>query len=256
MLITKILTYLHKLKNRASLEKKIFTYENQYIDADSFTYPFKYSVIDNFLDLENYEKIVNYYKKLKLNYKENFGYAKIYNVNTAKVPYEEFPFLYDSKFYEFIKKVSNVDDLSTDVAATMHHNTPTEKDKYIHSDFSVVLSRDDYTTETFLKNIDLDNDYKVNFFLTDNKSYNKNEYSQLKRKLTAIYYFDNESEDMGGETGIFVKDKNLKDYTEVDAVKCKNNRLLIFENNEHSFHNYKKCSLLERSCIAMWFHVK
>lgn len=254
MLITKILTHLHKLKNKASLEEKIFTYMGRDLTTNNFTYPYRYSVVDNFLNLENYERIVNYYKNQKLNYKENFRHAKIYDVNTAKVPYIEFPFLYSSEFYEFIKKVSGLNDLVLDVAATMHHNTPIQKDKYIHSDYSVVLSRNDNKSKTFLKNIWLDKDYKVNHFLSDNKSYNKNEYSELRRKLTAIYYFDNESDELGGETGILVKDKEK--YLEIDAVKCKNNRLLIFENNEKSFHNYKKCSLPERSCIAMWFHVK
>ncbi|MDI9355334.1 MAG: 2OG-Fe(II) oxygenase [Cyanobium sp. MAG06] len=244
-MIDKILSIYFKCKKELSKEFILIkSPEGTYLTATKYTFPFLYIVCDDFFSNLKYKELSEMLYYLDTTDLNNLSYVKIYDVYSAKIKLTNknnpLGYFFSYNLYDNIRTLLKNYNISLYTMNTIHVNTPKSNDKYIHTDYNY-NTFPDYDIEC--KSC---NDIKDTVLVNYNENINKSTKDRM-RAAVSIFYFNNESEYMGGETGIFAKFKDK--YYNVDNVLPRNNRLLIFENSKNSYHNYKKCSLNRRKCI-------
>ncbi len=214
------------------------------------SYPFKHIVIDNFFTDEIYNQAVDCFRKIKeKGLVVELDYTKFhpFTYRNYKEKYEGFVYCpgFDEHFfsdflfsYKWNIAISKTFGKLTNLCSTVafHFHPPGNKDGWPHTD-NTVSGFD--TTRKFPNG------------LIPNSFYDQPGNLLSKRAIVFLFYLDNDpwQEGDGGETAFFDdKGKNV-----IKKIAPINNRALIFEMSDKSFHAFMK-NTFPRSSVVQWFH--
>jgi hypothetical protein len=219
------------------------------VTATIYTYPFRHIVIDNFLPVTVYEKLVTDFNRifergLSMTFDQNrFSRFDLYDLfSHVPKPTLELPYgCFFSETHFRMLESALARTLLRDTSMTYHHHEPTPEDNYIHNDYVYQFLGDD----------PLDNGVNPWYYqcaLHDASPAGR----PVVRAATSIFYLSNEGEGQGGETAIFA----AKDSASlVRTIAPVNNRLLAFDISPISFHSYLRCTMPSRNSLAQWYYV-
>lgn len=252
LLYTAYLKHLHKSSEEELTITPRVRGVSEVLRLKKVTFPYRYYVVDNFLEERVAEDISNYINELLSAKDRTFSYFDIYNLYAHRIKNTERLSLDVFLSYEFKKLIEQLfsKKLSHYTEILFHNNVPITEDKYIH---------DDYTNVVFQKQGDVTGLKSATPaegfgpFVNHEITVEDQSLEVKKRAVTALLYLNkNWKPGLGGETGIFYKGE---DYIELSCIAPIFNRLVIFEVSKDSHHNYKKSSLKNRNSISQWFYV-
>ncbi len=222
------------------------------IVAKTYQWPYRHIIIDDFLKPASAAAAAEHFNQLLEKKHERFDKRDLYDLYARAVRYQELPaldFLFDLKYKSFLEGFFNVA-LTEHVMAVMHNNVPRVEDKYVHHDYSKVFFHPKESqgrlTNTAPHGLTTN---LIGYGVPVPPG------SIIERRaVTAILYLSPDwRPGLGGETGIFAQIGG--EYVCTAKIAPRFNRLLIFENLPHSFHNYMASALPNRNSIIEWFHV-
>ncbi|MDO8408308.1 MAG: 2OG-Fe(II) oxygenase [bacterium] len=215
-----------------------------------YSYPFRHIVLDDFLPAEQYQALSHAFKRVldsglsQAPRRDIFSRFDLYDLYAyTPKPTLELPlgFFFSESYIQTLESALRRS-LSRDTFLTCHHHQPSPEDNYIHND---------YMYEYFVHE-PLGNGVNPWYHQCDKRTPSK-QGSPRVRAAAVIYYLNNDQqEDQGGETGIFVSKQKDSLVRKISPV---NNRLTMFDITPTSFHNYMRCSMPARNSIAQWFYV-
>lgn len=181
--------------------------------------PFLHIIIDNFLDEDEYEKIVKIYNKLNF-YKKYCDLYRFYQTNELN-QISELDFFTDK-----IKKIlNNINDLSlskNEKLISNHHSSKNVENTWFNI-FASFYKKNNY----LLCHDDLIDD----------------------RKYAFSYYLE---DFISGELVLYDETAS-KEIKKLDVIK---NRIVIFEVSDISFHEVAYCQISGRKAFTGWYNIK
>lgn len=214
-------------------------------------WPFKHLIVHDLFE----DEVV---KRLKIAFQmriQDHGLRRtsVANYDAAIMPFVDddrtafFPFL-NPDWLRLISRAMNLD-TTLEVDGALHSHPPGSRNGWIHNDFNPGwFARSAKPDEVYLSTLGDCNYKSGKMVLADVQPVCRMRY------LTLIYYLNNPhwSPGMGGETGIYLSQRQDVDRADI-FVPPLNNTMLLFECTPHSWHSFRTTSF-QRNSITLWLH--
>jgi len=217
--------------------------------AEFFSWPYEHLIIDDFLEESAIAQIRGRLEKLESKGSSAFINFKRYDLMVGEIKYTDHPetdFFFDLSYKDAIAELFSLK-LTHHTSIAFHRNVPRKENKYIHSDWVPVAFGPD-TKQAVLS------DTEIGVVREDGTGVEVSNSTIVEmRAITAILYLNPDwKKGMGGATGMFARHGN--DYIPVAEIEPRYNRLFMFKNTPHSYHNYIPSLLPERDSLIQWFY--
>ena len=213
--------------------------------------PFRHVVADNFFTEEFYQSLVDQYEAVlgkgisPVDIQGTFSRFIEYDAyGVTAEPGEDKPtsIMRTKAWKAYWEKMFGMK-FSDDEIMNFHLHLPGGKDGWIHTDEMENIVVEGVRAPGML------NSWYHNSPYNDTKLPDIVGAKKVTKALTFIYYLANTKDLVGGETILY--DQNQQ---EVKRIEPKNNRMLVFEINDISYHAYANNPSGYRKTITQWLH--